>query len=95
MAAYELANLRYTQVDEILKREAKSVALVPSGSTEAHGPHLPLSTDSIISEGMAKVAAEKLAEAGYTRAVLGLMPGNDEVTLPFLDELVKRVEAVR
>ncbi|MDJ0850923.1 MAG: LLM class F420-dependent oxidoreductase [Myxococcota bacterium] len=37
----------------------------------------------------------KLADAGYTRAVLGLMPGNDEVTLPFLDELVKRVEAVR
>ncbi len=37
----------------------------------------------------------KLADAGYTRAVLGLMPGNDEVTLPFLDELAKRVEAVR
>lgn len=69
MAAHELAHLRYTQVEAILKGEAKTVALVPSGSTEAHGPHLPLATDSIISEGMAKVAATKLADAGYEAVV--------------------------
>jgi probable F420-dependent oxidoreductase len=38
---------------------------------------------------------KKLADAGYDRAVLGLMPGGDEVTIPFLDQLAKRVEAVR
>ena len=27
-----------------------AVALVPCGSTEAHGPHLPLSVDVVISE---------------------------------------------
>ena len=69
MAAYELAHLTYTRVDAILKGGAKTVALVPSGSTEAHGPHLPLATDSIISEGMAKIAAEKLSEAGYEAVV--------------------------
>jgi len=37
---------------------------------------------------------KRLAEAGYDRAVLGLMPSGDEGTLRFLDELAKRVEAV-
>jgi creatinine amidohydrolase len=38
------------------------VALLPVGSTEAHGPHLPLSTDSIISREMAKRAALQLEQ---------------------------------
>jgi creatinine amidohydrolase len=33
------------------------LALLPVGSTEAHGPHLPLSTDTLLAEGMADVAA--------------------------------------
>ena len=37
------------------------VAILPVGSTEAHGPHLPLATDVIISEEMALRAASKLA----------------------------------
>jgi probable F420-dependent oxidoreductase len=36
-------------------------------------------------------ALKKLADAGYDRAVLGLMPGDDDVTIPMLDELAKRV----
>lgn len=69
MASYELAHLRYTEVEALLALPTKSVALIPSGSTEAHGPHLPLATDSIISEGMAKVAAQKLSDAGYEAVV--------------------------
>jgi creatinine amidohydrolase len=69
MAAHQLAHLRYPEVEALLASSAKTVALVPSGSTEAHGPHLPLATDSIISEGMALVAADKLAEAGYEAVV--------------------------
>jgi len=38
------------------------VALLPVGSTEAHGPHLPLSTDSIISQEMARRAAVELQQ---------------------------------
>lgn len=37
-----------------------TVLLLPVGSTEPHGPHLPLSTDVIISEGMALRAATML-----------------------------------
>jgi len=37
----------------------ESVALVPLGSTEQHGPHLPLSTDHVIAEGLAREAADR------------------------------------
>ena len=36
------------------------VVILPVGSTEAHGPHLPLATDVIISEEMSHRAAHKL-----------------------------------
>ena len=63
--AYELATMTYTEVEALLAGPGSKVALVPVGSTEAHGPHLPLNTDSLISEAMAKRAAEKLMDAGY------------------------------
>jgi creatinine amidohydrolase len=40
------------------------VALVPLGSLVAHGPHLPLNTDVVISAEMARRAARKLSAAG-------------------------------
>ncbi len=46
------------------------VALLPVGSTEAHGPHLPLATDVIISEEMSRRAALKLAGQGIETLVL-------------------------
>ena len=46
------------------------VALVPVGSTEPHGPHLPLATDTLISEAVAARACERLVEKGL-RAVVG------------------------
>lgn len=36
-----------------------SLALVPIGSTEQHGPHLPLSTDHVIAEALAREAAAR------------------------------------
>ena len=39
--------------------EAESLAIVPLGSTEQHGPHLPEGTDHIIAEGFARAAAER------------------------------------
>ena len=42
--------------------ETESLALVPLGSTEQHGPHLPEATDHIIAESFARAAAE---ETGY------------------------------
>ncbi|WP_256391365.1 creatininase family protein [Natronoarchaeum rubrum] len=39
--------------------ESESLAIVPLGSTEQHGPHLPEGTDHIIAEGFAREAAER------------------------------------
>jgi creatinine amidohydrolase len=37
----------------------ESVALLPLGSTEQHGPHLPLGTDHLIAEALAREAADR------------------------------------
>ncbi|MBS3786954.1 creatininase family protein [Candidatus Bipolaricaulota bacterium] len=38
---------------------APSLALIPTGSTEQHGPHGPMATDTIIAESIAERAAEE------------------------------------
>lgn len=50
--------------------KSQLVAIAPIGATEAHGPHLPLSTDVIIAEAMARAGAEKLSQQGITPVVL-------------------------
>ncbi|MFB6154289.1 MAG: creatininase family protein [Haloferacaceae archaeon] len=37
----------------------ESLAVVPLGSTEQHGPHLPLATDHLIAQGLAREAADR------------------------------------
>ncbi|MFC6614616.1 creatininase family protein [Halopenitus salinus] len=39
--------------------ETESLALVPLGSTEQHGPHLPEATDHLIAEAFAREAADR------------------------------------
>ena len=51
-------------------RDAGAVLLLPVGSTEPHGPHLPLSTDVLIAEETARRTAARLAEAGRLAYVL-------------------------
>jgi creatinine amidohydrolase len=49
--------------------QAGAIALLPVGSTEAHGPHLPLSTDVVIAEGMARRLQASL-DAAQRRSVI-------------------------
>lgn len=46
------------------------VAILPAGAVEAHGPHLPLATDLIIAEAMARAGAAQLAADGYEPLLL-------------------------
>ncbi|HUF36814.1 MAG TPA: creatininase family protein [Gemmatimonadales bacterium] len=48
----------------------ESVAVLPVGAIEAHGPHLPLETDVIIAGAMARAGAARLAARGLRVVVL-------------------------
>ncbi len=67
---HELSEMTWTEV-EALDR-SRVVAILPLGAVEAHGPHLPLSTDGIIAGAMAAAAARRLAARGW--ATLRLPP---------------------
>jgi creatinine amidohydrolase len=62
MPLRELAYLTWEEVGGIDRERA--VAILPLGAIEAHGPHLPLATDVIIAEAMARTGAERLSTRG-------------------------------
>lgn len=57
-----LAELTWTEAREA--RDRHPITLLPIGSTEAHGPHLPLSTDTLLSEELARRSAGALEVEG-------------------------------
>jgi len=63
----KLAELAYPDVPE------RAMHLLPLGATEPHGPHAPLSTDTLISVGICERAAERL-EGEIPVLVLPAMP---------------------
>lgn len=67
---HRLGELSYAQLERLLGEAERSVAIVPAGSLEAHGPHLPLSTDTYISAETAARAAAKLADRGWLAVCL-------------------------
>ena len=63
-----MSEMTWTEVDEAIKE--RPVALVPVGATEAHGPHLPVSTDTVIAVELARRTAAKLKEHGIPALIL-------------------------
>ena len=59
--------MTFVEVQEIV---GDSVAILPIGAIEAHGPHLPLWTDVIIARGMAIAGARELETRGANRVVV-------------------------
>lgn len=50
-----------TTVDVAALDPARAIAVLPVGAVEQHGPHLPLATDILISEGILAAATERVA----------------------------------
>src|SRR5688572_33434285 len=69
----ELASMTWQEV-EALCGTGRAVALVPVGSVEPHGPHLPLGTDTTISATCAARAIAPLAELGIDAVVAPSVP---------------------
>lgn len=57
----------WTEVGEVCKN--KSVFLIPVGSVEQHGPHLPLGLDYMIAQHVALEACKNLEESGVRALV--------------------------
>jgi creatinine amidohydrolase len=73
------AELTSAQVAELLTGQRVPVLLLPVGAVEPHGPHAPLGTDQLISDGMCARAADRLADDPSLR-VLVLPPISYGVT---------------
>jgi creatinine amidohydrolase len=67
-----LAEMTWKEAAEL--DPARTVALLPVGAIEAHGPHLPLATDGIIAEAMAAAAARRLLGHGLVPLLLPTLP---------------------
>jgi creatinine amidohydrolase len=72
MAIRELAELTWEEVRDMDR--SRTVAVLPVGAIEAHGPHLPLATDVVIAQAMARAGAERLARRGFSVVLLPAMP---------------------
>jgi creatinine amidohydrolase len=62
MSPRTLAHMTWEEVRDA--RTSDTVAILPVGAVEAHGPHLPIGTDVIIAEAMGRACAERLEELG-------------------------------
>ena len=78
MSAHSLRQQTWTEIDSLDKDRV--IALLPVGAIEAHGPHLPLATDVIISESMAASAATRLEGSGLIPL---LLPSLEYTAAPF------------
>lgn len=73
MLPLRLGELTTEECAEVLRAPHPTV-LLPVGSTEPHGPHLPLATDAILSERACEVAAARLRAEGVTAVVAPSLP---------------------
>lgn len=72
VAIRELGDLTFEQVRDLDR--ARTIAVLPVGAVEAHGPHLPLATDAIIAAAMARAGAEQLTARGWHALLLPALP---------------------
>ncbi len=92
---HNLLELSYVEVAQYLKRS--DVVLMPIGSCEKHGAHLPLGTDSLITIRMTEMAAEQanvlyspMIPVGYSPHHMGEVEQGTG-TLTFTGETYNRI----
>jgi len=92
---YAMEEMSYPDVQAVLK--TTDIVLIPIGSHEKHGPHIPLATDAIATIMTTKLAAEKaripytpMIPVGYSPHHMGRV--NDGIgTLTFSGETLRRI----
>ncbi|MDR2103363.1 MAG: creatininase family protein [Treponema sp.] len=95
----EIRLMSWTEFDE--RRKSTDLVIVPTGSVEAYGPHLPLASDSLAALGIARKVAELTGalisppvDMGESSSILGF-PGTftlkKETFQQVVDELVTQL----
>jgi creatinine amidohydrolase len=74
ISSIHLAELTTDELASLFAGAEPVVAILPVGSVEPHGPHLPLATDAIIAEASAARAVARLAEQGVRALVAPTVP---------------------
>jgi mycofactocin precursor peptide peptidase len=69
-----LAEVAWTELPE------RPLVLVPVGSTEQHGPHLPLETDTLVAAAVARKLAERLG--GYVAPAVNIGASGEHQGFP-------------
>lgn len=90
MVEIRLENMSWTEVKEALEKGFDTV-IIPIGSIEQHGPHLPLGTDTFIGEVLAVKIAEKL---GKTLVSPAITPGCSQHHMGFPGTLTFKPETL-
>src|SRR2546428_11650589 len=72
MAIHRLKGMTWEEVRALDR--ARTVAILPAGAIEAHGPHLPLGADEVIASAMARSGAEALQARGIAPLSLPPLP---------------------
>ena len=65
--------LTWKEINEVCKTK-ESIAILPVGSVEQHGPHLPLGTDYLIADMLSSEAVERLEKEGINALKLPPLP---------------------
>ncbi len=71
---YDLARMTTVVLQKMLDDDSRVVVLLPVGSVEPHGPHLPLATDTVISQAACARAAELMAKEGIRCVIAPPVP---------------------
>lgn len=72
-----LGNLSTTRIDQLDR--ATTVCVQPIGAVEQHGPHLPVATDTIISEYIARQAAIRSSAPAWVLPTLAYGTSNEHL----------------
>ena len=63
--------MSWTEIKETVDKDPNLRVIIPIGSLEQHGPHLPLRTDSILAEYVAKSVADRLPSVLFPPLTIG------------------------
>ncbi len=92
---YHLSHMTQDDVQEAI--DAERLVILPTGATEAHGPHMPTDTDSHQVEHIAVLLAERVGAVVAPTVCFGVsktfehFPGTISLSIPLYQDLVYEV----